>query len=720
MKNTFFTEARIFAAACIAVAALAAGLSGCAEKELVEVSSGSGTGNLKIQVSIPQTKSGEGYDALAYSTVRIYQIVRGSDDDMTGNLVRRYKPASSIPSNLYLVAGEYRITVEAGTGDEATFTNKTYYGESTFTLEANKEKTVNVECKVVNSVVKVVFDETVRTAFDEGFRTFVSAADEFDRTAAENGTVPTLEYTSDNTGFFILPEGVSNLSWGFYGESSDADIEAKGSKTGVIENAQEGVQYTLTYKYSKDADGFLSMTVQVKEYENVVDDSFIFSPQPTVSGVGMDIGHTVGYVSSPLVFSISSINPLTTIDLNTGDTVFNILVAGEVSSSNEENGITVKKTDDANMTVTLEPVFFNGMYGGVYNYSFHVSDNGGGESDTEMRVAVPGASGMLSSDLWFGTANLGAVFTGDDASSIKIRYREKGTEEWTELDAQPTENEFVYAADAFGFTAGKSYEMQLVKNGIESGMTVTVNTEPGSQVPNSDFEEWHKSGAASYPYAQGGTEFWGTGNPGATSLGESFNLTSESTDVRPGSAGKYSARLETKKPSIVGIGKLAAGNIFVGSFGEISGMGGTVNMGRAFEFNAKPKALRVWYKYTPVGSDKGRIFICLVNITNGDKYHVVNTNNTDATAFDPRDEFLYTDKQNPETLQGHIIGYGDLLLESSVTEWTMVEIPITYREQYSSEKSNVLMVTATASYRGDFFEGEVGSLMYLDDIEFVY
>ena len=79
------------------------------------------------------------------------------------------------------------------------------------------------------------------------------------------------------------------------------------------------------------------------------------------------------------------------------------------------------------MTVTLEPVFFNGMYGGVYNYSFHVSDNGGGESDTEMRVAVPGASGMLSSDLWFGTANLGAVFTGDDASSIKIRYREKGT-----------------------------------------------------------------------------------------------------------------------------------------------------------------------------------------------------------------------------------------------------------------------------------------------------
>ena len=60
------------------------------------------------------------------------------------------------------------------------------------------------------------------------------------------------------------------------------------------------------------------------------------------------------------------------------------------------------------------------------------------------------------------------------------------------------------------------------------------------------------------------------------------------------------------------------------------------------------------------------------------------------------------------------------MLETSVNEWTMVEIPITYRDAYMSETSNVLMVTASASWRGDYFEGEVGSLMYLDDVEFVY
>ena len=250
---------------------------------------------------------------------------------------------------------------------------------------------------------------------------------------------------------------------------------------------------------------------------------------------------------------------------------------------------------------------------------------------------------------------------------------------------------------------------------------VSAVTEAGVQMPNAGFEEWHQDGDPWYPYAADGTPFWGTGNPGATTLGASYNLTTyDESDKRPGTSGNRSARLVTKKPNIVGIGKLAAGNIFVGEFGEVDGMGGTVHMGRKFEFNARPKALRVWYKYTPVGTDKGRIYVCLVNMTNGASYHVVNTNSPDATTFLPDDEFLYTDKNDVSTLEGHIIGYGDLMLETSVTEWTMVEIPITYRDAYLSEKSNVLMVTASASWRGDYFEGEVGSLMYLDDVEFVY
>ncbi len=107
-------------------------------------------------------------------------------------------------------------------------------------------------------------------------------------------------------------------------------------------------------------------------------------------------------------------------------------------------------------------------------------------------------------------------------------------------------------------------------------------------------------------------------------------------------------------------------------------------------------------------------------MTDGSTSHTVDTNNAEKTAFSPDDEFLYADKSNPSTLQGHVIGYGDLMLETQVGEWTEVTIPLVYRDKYASERPNVLILTAAASYRGDYFEGEVGSTMFLDDVEFIY
>ena len=47
-----------------------------------------------------------------------------------------------------------------------------------------------------------------------------------------------------------------------------------------------------------------------------------------------------------------------------------------------------------------------------------------------------------------------------------------------------------------------------------------ADTEYGAQLPNAGFEEWHQSGKPWYPYAAGGTEFWGPGNPLATTADE--------------------------------------------------------------------------------------------------------------------------------------------------------------------------------------------------------
>ena len=711
--------------ACMAVV-----LSACTKTEGIDNLSGEAGGNLQLNFTIDEkmvsgTKA-DTYDPLATSTLRIYQVESDGAEGTTERLIRKYKPANDVPASLYLVSGTYKVTVEAGDGSEATFTNKTYYGEETFELAAHETKTVNVDCKIKNVAVKVVFDPTIQSKFDISRIAYVSASDVFSKADAENNLVPTLTYDTDTTGYFLLPEGVSNLSWGFYGESSDADINKNNSKTGTIQLPQGGYLYTLTFKYSKTPDGYLTVTVNVREWETVHDDNYLFSPDPSISGEGFNIKSITGYYTDPISFAITSINPLASLKFtDSKNTEYAVLDGGNVIDGIAAQGISYTKTDEYNGKLTLDGTFFGTLESGINPLNFVITDTDGGEGKATAQLAIAGASGISSPDLWFGTGNLDAIVTNPSVTDVQIKYRSKGKydEVWSEWSSKPAvkgADGFTYSVSPSDLAADHTYEFQLTENGTEVGAVKTVATETGIQLPNAGFEDWNKNGAAWYPYSAGGTAFWGSGNPGSSSLGEKFNTTTGISDPRPGSSGSTAAQLQTQKPSIMGIGRLAAGNIFVGEFGEVSGTGGYVKMGRAFTFNAKPKALRVWYKYNLGEGDKGRIFACLVNMTNGSTYHTVNTNKPEATTFDPKDEFLYTDKTNTGTLEGHIIGYGDFLIEASQNEWKEYIIPITYREQYSGEKPNVLLVTATASYRGDYFEGSTDSKLVIDDFEFIY
>ncbi len=721
--NMFFKNIHKPFSAALCIISVISGLSGCAEKELAEPEIAEGTGCLNVEIALPKTKADAAseYNALNYSTVRIYSIVRDTDNTiLDSNLVRKYRPVSEMPANLYLAAGEYKITVEAGKAEEATFTDKTYYGEETFILEANKSKSVKVKCKITNIAVKVVFDQTVKTAFDKGFEVLVSASDEFSREDAEGGNVPALKFTEDATGFFILPEGVSNLSWGFYGSSSDETVNAKGTKTGILEQPQPGMQYTLTYKYSKDADGYLlTMSVEVVDYDELCEDQFVFSPQPTITPDGFSLEETVAFYDRSLKVDISAVNSLSEIAVTVGEQTFTAMTGGVASETNAAQGIELTVTDEYNASLSLLPAFAGNIAGGEHPLVFTVKDSRNAETSAQVTVLSSGATGLTPVDLWFGQAKISAIVLDPAVSDVKIRYRESSAEEWTEAAMTKSEGN-VYTADGTGFTADGTYDLQLLTDGAETGKILQVETEAGAQMLNAGFEEWGTFDGIVSPYSNADKAFWGTGNEGADMAG--VILTESSADIRPGSSGKLSARLVSKDAKVIGIGKFAAGNIFVGEFGETSmtTMTGTVHMGRAFDFNAKPKALRAWCKYTPGDGDKGRIFVCLVNMTNGGTYHVVDTNNPDATTFSPDDKCLYTDKTNPKTLEGNIIGYGDLMLETAVSEWTEFEIEIKYWPEYAGEKPNVLMVTASASYEGDYFRGTVGSLMYLDDVEFVY
>lgn len=267
-------------------------------------------------------------------------------------------------------------------------------------------------------------------------------------------------------------------------------------------------------------------------------------------------------------------------------------------------------------------------------------------------------------------------------------------------------------------------------------------TEGIRQLPNAGMESWTSpsqySGKSWLPYLLDASEqpidaFWGTGNPGAVTLGEKYNLTTGvQTTVRPGSAGKTSAQLQSRYVAI----KLAAGNLFMGSFAGIyGGTHGVVNFGQPFTL--RPTAIRVWAKYNcgvinnakdiqgmPVGmtikvgdSDNGAIYAALGTWTK-EQYGLNKEGSltgTDASpvSIDTRATSTFFDSKGP-----NVIAYGEKIFFETVGEWTCFDIELTYRA--TNEVPTHLILVCSASRWGDYFTGSRDSEMWVDDIELLY
>ena len=115
-----------------------------------------------------------------------------------------------------------------------------------------------MNCRRQNTAAEVKFDASVATAFGTDFRFWIVADDAFDEEKAEQEAVPALKYTSDATGYFTLPEGVTTFVWHFEGTHSErGQIVMEGRQ----ENIQAGGKYVFTCLFSKDLPGFIQCVV---------------------------------------------------------------------------------------------------------------------------------------------------------------------------------------------------------------------------------------------------------------------------------------------------------------------------------------------------------------------------------------------------------------------------------------------------------------------------
>ncbi|WP_300102843.1 PCMD domain-containing protein [uncultured Alistipes sp.] len=315
--------------------------------------------------------------------------------------------------------------------------------------------------------------------------------------------------------------------------------------------------------------------------------------------------------------------------------------------------------------------------------------------------------------------------SGVEGQKMGFRYRLAGGE-WQEVpDVTVKGGSFTARLAAEPET---TYEL-LAYCGDEQTDPVSVTTDPEQALENGGFENWCTLDGIVYPYADGASPYWGTGNKGSKIANATLT---DKGDPRPGSSGQYSADLRSQFANIFGIGKFAAGNLFTGEYVMNAGMNGIITFGRPFTL--RPTKLRIWVRYNrgvidrvksyPAGTeikigdnDNGHIYIAL-GTWSAEEYGKDSTgeqrgSSASPICIDTRDVSTFFKSDGKD-----VIGYGEHVFKESVEEWTQITVPIEYRT--TGTRPTHLMIVCSASRWGDYFTGSTQSEMWLDDFELLY
>lgn len=291
-----------------------------------------------------------------------------------------------------------------------------------------------------------------------------------------------------------------------------------------------------------------------------------------------------------------------------------------------------------------------------------------------------------------------------------FRYKEVGEETWHEVDEQYIMRSNGSFSCYIPHLKPLTEYVVMAYAGEDLGNEVTVKTEATMDIPDGSFDQWWlKDDKIWCPWNEGGTPYWDTGNTGAATLGQSNVVPS---DYTPNGQGK-SAELNTKFVGIFGIGKLAAGSIYTGSFKKVDGTNGILDFGRPWSLH--PTKLRGYFQYKTATIDyasaeleylKGRPDSChiYVALTDWTAPYEIRTNPSNRQLFDKD--------------ASYVLAYGELIFGGTMDSYQEFEIELKYRNP--AVIPTYLQITCAASKYGDFFTGGSGAQLYVDQFSFDY
>jgi len=727
----------IFGASLLGIAALTA----CSDTFRPD-EDGDGEGRLMLKATINsdvvvKTRAGQTNDELAKKTLIWISNAKGA--------VHKYNGIDEVPTGgIKLLSGHYVAEAWAGDSVSASWEDRYFKGREEFDITKGSATQVNIDCKIANTLVSVEYEDKILTLLTD-----ITLEVGHDKTTGtREGTLTFTQEKVDQgaKGYFMTNSKSTTLLYTLRGTlaSNGQPFEY----TGKLENVARATEYHLIVKHTDKEEeqiGGAWITIEVDESEVVVENSFEVTTPPAISGISFDITQPVtGVVGdmprrslwiaaatnlTEVVVESSAFSTIT--DL--GGTDFELFgMSDRIKTVLENAGINYvytkhEDTGFSELKLNFEKQFLNSLPEGDYTITVTATDANGRTSTASLRVIPTNAKVMVQDvdpnalTITSRSAVISGTVLRDDAANCGIMYRKKGTQQWTKIPAE-TVVDNAYTVTISGLEPATTYEVAAYCDGYESTAIQEFTTEGEPQLPNAGFEDWSTaSDNAAMPSADPNNFFWDSGNHGSQKMKK--DITVQATDLKHN--GASSIKLCSQFVGLApGLGKFAAGNVFIGKYLNTEGLSdGVLGWGRTF--TARPKALRVWVKYSPEtvtdvqkdnidgvqkgDLDKGIIYIALVDNEktgyNGESWPVVVKTADKTTLFNEN--------------KPNVIAYGEHVFTEATPGDGLVEIviPIDYKRT-DVRPSNIVLV-ASASKMGDYFTGGP-SVMYLDDVELIY
>lgn len=661
------------------------------------------------------------------------------------SLVRKYEGTDNVPSSIPLMSGTYSVRVTAGDSVAASFDQRFFEGNEEFTITKGQQSPVEVKCGIANTVLAFTWDESLKEAFKGDCQVTVTSA---------TGELVYSSANADAKGYFSLPADNRKLTCKFTATKLTGGTY---EQTTELTDAQPATLYNMTCKYTatgQETTGGAWLTLSVDETPLSEETTTIGIKQRPVI-VCKDADNIEYDLEQPMYLAtntkgtyyliVSTSSPLTGALLqNDRFTEFGVpansmdlMNLGGKDASVEASGISLHAPNAIMETGGTWKIQFSEeliakmtAQEGQVTTTLTATDKNGKQRMVTWNIVVSNATVATTEaipyEIWTSKATLHGKVTGTLASTPKFQYRVKGSgSSWTVVDADLTESTF--SKEITGLNPGTTYEYQAMDGTQASTVTCEFTTETTFQPDNASFEYTQTYKVSTllgnkdclFFYQAGKEMWWDTGNTGSATAGK--NLTTQDSNIK--NSGNYSAKLASANI----MGTFAAGNLFTGKFlGTEDMTKGILGWGRPC--TSRPKALKVWVRYTPGTVDEGDSHISNGETDKGIIYVAVGDWKSSDSAYGSEWPIVVRTK-GPVLFNPHdegTIGYGEHIFTENYgteTETSLKEItiPLDY-EGYGgyNRKPETILIVASASQYGDYYEGSSSSVMWLDDMELIY